>query len=346
MLALSIAIVGPAKDTIRPAIDFTVTILTSKLKDTIPFSVNGVIRAEDGKVLSTIYAIDEQDADWIIKIQREGTTYNQDAIKFKCRVDLEENALEHIERLREKNRKHKVQLMFDINVIQLQASIGWSALSRRSITTANGEKVDTYIYDYEGAKSSNDSAKPITVRNEEYLQIQRRHIREEKEISDSDWIVDYLPVLQKMNYLLMEVPEIAPLNFVDDNLKEFASRLKASTDKLKSIQAKLREGEWDAVVRECRGVYEDLKKGFPFNNNLKELISRDTGIPSKNLNDLVIFLDKSFDYDEASHHYRTPEGDEIKLMIHKEDAYFSYLRLLGIVNMLNSKISRQPRKII
>ncbi len=343
---MSIAIVGPAKDTIRPAIDFTVTILTSKLKDIIPISLNGVIRTEDGKVLSNIYPIDEENTMWTIKIQREGTTYNQDAINFKCRVDLEEIALEHIERLREKNRKHKVQLTFDLNVIQLQASIGWSYLSRRSITTANGEKVDTYVYDSEGAKSSSDSAKPITVWNEEYLQIQRRHIREVREISDSDWIVDYLPVLQKMNYLLMEVPEIAPLNLADDNLKEFADRLKTATDKLKNIQVKLREGEWDVVVKECRGVYEDLKKGFPFNNNLKELISKDTGIPSKNLNDLVIFLDKSFDYDEASHHYRTPEGDEIKLMIHKEDAYFSYLRLLGIVDMLNSKISRQTRKII
>ena len=343
---MSTAIIGPAKDTVKPAIDFTVTVFTSKIKDIIPFSVNGVIRAEDGKVLSTIYAIDEQDADWVIKIQREGITYNQEAIKFKCRVDLEENALEHIERLREKNQKHNVLLTFDINVIQLQASIGWSYLSRRSITTTNGEKVDTYVYDYEGAKSSSDSVKPITVRNEEYLQIQRKHIREVREISNSDWIVDYLPVLQKMNYLLMEVPEIAPLNLADDNLKEFAGRLKASTDKLKIIQVKLREGEWDEVVKECRGVYEDLKKGFSFNQYLKELISRDTGIPSKNLNDLVIFLDKSFDYDEASHHYRTNEGDEIKLMIHKEDAYFSYLRLLGIVNLLNSKISRQPRKII
>ncbi len=335
-----VTIEGPADDSITPAIDFVVTVSGTPQKDTIPVGISGVVRTGDMKTLSTIYQKPEEGRTWDLHIHVMGNTYQPDVWKFRCRFELSERSLDHIEKLREGHPMKRARMRFELNVLLLQSYLGWSPLSRREFQMPDRSQQAIYVYDNEGARSSNDFAKPITTSSENFLQMIRTPIAQDVEIPQDEWVTKYLPTLRRSHYLLLEVPRITP-DVSHTGQDEFIERLRKATARLQEIEKVLLEGEWDTVVKACRGVYEDLTKGISFNQTVKDLIRKDAGMPEKNLDDFVVLVTKSSDYDEAIHHARTSEGKEIKLIVHKEDAYFSFLRLLGLINMLSAKATRQ-----
>lgn len=104
---------------------------------------------------------------------------------------------------------------------------------------------------------------------------------------------------------------------------------------------KLRQGEWDEVAEECRGVYEDLTKGIQDREAFKQTV--ESGLKESNhISDTGLAAFQSLIKDLGTfshefHHYRDSQGNVTEAVAHKEDAYALYITLVGIVSLLVRK---------
>ena len=105
------------------------------------------------------------------------------------------------------------------------------------------------------------------------------------------------------------------------------------------MEKRLREGEWDEVIKGARPVYE-LLRDQDFYSFLKEAL----GYPNDALEAFISSVSSAFEFASKSLHEvaRPGQGGGLRQQFHaaKEDAYLIYAVGVGVVNLVARKMQK------
>jgi hypothetical protein len=349
-MTVSVISVKAVAETIHPSVDIVFEI---SYRDTFdyPISVKTIISSEDKRILGHGFEVPSKTA---YQIPLKAFNYSQQTnrqnlhVQKTFRLTLDQKALDHIENLREKNRKHDVVLQLDLTVSYLEGRLEIGSYGTHSINVPDQHQqqrqIDLIKLEFTNPNTSQTHLRMLIPSQGDYsyLALRDEPLTISHTIKGSDWINDFQPQLGIGKFLVMEIPEVLS---VSDSKDELGKRLHSATQRLKEIGELLRKGEWDDVAEDCRGIYEDLTKNYlpQFESSIKDLLRDTNGISDKGLNAFNEMIKNLGTYSHEFHHYRDEEGKAKQVTVNKEDAYALYVSLVGLVNMLTVKLHRQEQ---
>lgn len=334
-------------ETLHPSLDIVISIRYRESSN-IPISILGIVRSEDNRVLGHIFEVPSKNAH---QLHLKAFHYseqrnNQDSILSKTfRLVLDQKALDHLETLRDKNKKGDVLIQLDLNISWLTSQVEVGGYSTEQLSIPEQGKNTVKLVDFIKLDSQNYNPHQghlrmlIEQQSNSLLTLSDGTFTIKHTIHGSDWINDFSPQLGIGKFLVMEIPEILNVNEPKDDLEK---RLHTATQRLKDIGELLRKGEWDDVAEDCRGIYEDLRKNFEseFESAVKNLLRDTNGISDKGISAFNELIKNIGIYSHEFHHVRDQEGKVKQITTHKEDAYALYVSLVGLINMLTMKYHR------
>jgi hypothetical protein len=187
------------------------------------------------------------------------------------------------------------------------------------------------IHNWENTQTGNNQF--VTNDHTSLFVKRRRTFREKLKISGSDWVHDYCSAFNNTKYHVFEIPVPNLLN----GSKKINQILQGSINSLAAMEDAKREGDWNAVIKESRPVWELTQKKDEIDALLRSDNLDETTIESFNK-----VLESLFDFSSKFIH-KVSKGTDKKIMkannASKEDAELIYSMSFSIVNLISKKIA-------
>lgn len=340
----------PLSDFLEPAIEFPLKLRYNSLET--PLSINGLLASEDGKVLTQLSEftnIGGSASKDIGKLGARGTAQDQELQRVNQQdislvAPLSRAALNHVDSVRDKNRKKDVVFKLSIKARILHSSALIPPLHRiqpaeigpplrERLETMGSQSLITYKYERDYAPhegnlwliSGNNDAIFLKVRDTQYEM--------SRIVYASNWIHDFAPQLDLGRFVVAELPIPSPVAVEG----EFAGRLNGAFEALQKMEEKVKVGEWTEVMEKSRPVAELLTKS---KDVIESLLIEKHGYPEPAARNLTTVVGALFDY--GSKFVKKTKDKELlpKINAEKEDAYLIYSLSVGLVNLLTQKIRK------
>ncbi len=318
---------------VNPSIQISLTIYYSESK--IPLSLEGEILSSDNTLLANFCSTSSmpqqtQDINLFANNshqERYNQSYNSDVI-----VNLTKEALDYIEKIREKNPNKDVILRINFKIKYLISNVLVSHLFLSSDKQGSAAiKQCPVVYDNAGNTTyANVGDMNILSGNngESFLKLKTDPLNDVFTISASDWINNYAPKLGLGKYIILEIPE--PDIWEEEKFKELIS----IKNKVKSH---LDQGNWNDAISNSRMIFELLGKEEGLKEFLKNSFA-DQCFPDEAINDFFAGISGLFDFtskfvrvtDRSRSFQQCP-------IAYKEDAYMAYSITSNLLNMISKK---------
>jgi hypothetical protein len=159
-------------------------------------------------------------------------------------------------------------------------------------------------------------------------------------IPSGDWINMFMEPLGFGKIIVFEInePTISQIPVFPDSevdVKLFKERLEAALSSLHRMETHLKKGEWNHVAEQLRGIQlfkSDMKQG------LKKLLSKTTNLPNEKCQLFTEAIDRLYDVSSQFHHLVDNGKVNPVMNVNKEDAYFVYMFMLSITQLISSKL--------
>lgn len=189
------------------------------------------------------------------------------------------------------------------------------------------------LFDQTRYKSATEEFSIPTLANGNSLfRIVTTDLDEEIKISSSDWLHEFSKVFERNKYQVFELPIPESYSVTDD----LAKRLNAAIVSLKEMEDAKLAGDWEAVLKESRPVWELVRNKEEINALLRQDELNEETI--KSYNSLVESL---FNFSAKFIH---KESKDKQLMAvnkaRKEDAELIYTIAISLINLLSKKFNR------
>jgi hypothetical protein len=234
------------------------------------------------------------------------------------RFPVEPKAFDHIENLRlaDENRDVFLNFLFKISLIEHNFNL------------------------------SNDNT--ITLRDTNQI-LGRVNLFKIKEFRDrknryripmGDWLNRYMNPLGFGKIILFEINQpslesVSDFNSNDIDVSRFKERIGAAISCLSNMQDYIKKGEWNQVAEQLRSIQlfkNDMK------NDLKVLLGITTNLPVDKCEDFTTALDRLYSVSSQFHHPLDKGKVSPIINVNKEDAYFVYMFMLSITQLLIKKL--------
>jgi hypothetical protein len=325
---------------IQPAIAIDVELRFSDKQ--IPVEVGGRIEAGDGTILGHLheYAAKESPDKRRRKVYASNSYDEGKDSSYKTTLysPIGRQGVEYLDQLRDETKKNALLLNLVIVAEVLESNTKISSMHRVSFSDAGVEEPDeiqnydkssliAYGYDRDINPSHNEMWILSGGGGADFLHVSKQV---ESEISyripSRDWTDDFLPEFGFGGRLIVDIPD--PSDFHNEDIGE---GLVEAYKELEKAEAELQRGEWRSVVSHMLGVYDTIKDeelwSLQESGYTEEAEGGLTGLQS-NFND---FLGKF-------RHRRGKGGNlQDKTEPHREDAYFMYSMMAGLVQLLAKK---------
>jgi len=338
----------PVSDSVGPAMEFPVSLSINDLESIL--AVDGLLLAEDGKIVASLSQFEYnlgRGTHEMGRIGALGTQHDKDIQRQRdCSISviafLSNEALNHIDNVRDKNRKKDVVFKLRLRIRTLISRTRVPPLhlvkpQEGSLAPfmEKDESIVTYKYerDYHPPVenlwviSGGGTPGPI------FLEVRDVYQEIPKTIASSNWVNDFAPQLGIGRFITAELPLPSPVAIN----KEFAERLNNATEALQKMGEEVKKGEWNEVIKNSRPVAELLKDKAMVSSVLtKHAYSEEAS------NLLFDGIANLFDYSSKFIHKvakdRTIMPAEIKA--EKEDAYLIYSVSIGLLNLFTQKVRK------
>ncbi len=246
-------------------IGLTVT-LTYQLPLEVPTGVGGWIRAGDAKLLGPIISRRSQQQGPVqiqLSARDMGEQYRQETAVFECVVPLTREAINHIERQREIDKKRDVQLLAEVEVTRLNPKVNLSHISanepfnaRNAFPNLGVMDKNMYVVTYKWERDQSPSFTDMWVLSGEGSKVFAELVLQGFDvwtiIKASDWVQDYAPTLGIGRSFSMELPSPEQLEQPDALKARFAAATKALLD----MEADYKRGDWPDLMEDSRAISE------------------------------------------------------------------------------------------
>jgi len=345
--------------------------------------INGLLLTEDGKIISRLeeipdfltqdngieidYLVASDNAVW----NKMVSSKTEKVSKFRFVAFLSQNAVDHIEKLREKRPKHDIELHLRFVLKYLVSYISTSHMREVEITSlppqlkSEFEKIPSVevgkkhpdsliVYDFNSNFTTLRSNMWILSADSgaKFLALSKWEKEYTYRISYDDWVYDFLPKLKAYTTMTIEVPIIKEVPVY--------KHLAEAVDELKYGEKFLREGKYDEVIFSVRNVIlnhllneteevevkDHKEKRRLLNKELEKVIIANVPRSAENdyktvLNGVQEILNRMLQ-DHLSKFIHLDTGKLI-LMPLKADAEYLLLTITSIVKYLN-ELSLPPPK--
>lgn len=233
------------------------------------------------------------------------------------RFFVDKRELDYIDDLRYKNQNNEIILNFVIKIIWLEHNL---YINNNLIGTNNSEALG----------------------KREFFKINEYKENLIYKISSTEWINDFKPKLGYDDSLLLEIkiPAItdsfSKFDYQEINLKRFYERLKEAKSSINNMRNYINKGEWTQVAEELRSIQlftSDITA------DIKKLLKATNNFPDEKINEFTQGLDKIYSFSSHYHHRVRRSGDINSISnVSKEDAYFIYMLVTSITQLLSNKL--------
>jgi hypothetical protein len=335
----------PFDQSIEPAIEFPIMLTYNNLE--VPIGIEGVLMAEDNKILSSLQDLSTTSISGSIgNLGALGTIHDSNQLqvnehKISLVSVLNIKAIDHINNLRIKNIRGDVKLKLILKVKILQSKAAISSLHLKDSAdfgppltqSLRGESIVSYNYVREYSPGRNNmwlisgDSSPVFL-SLSYLQHELLTT-----IYSGSWLQDFSPKLGLGKFIVAELP--IPTSKAIKG--EFSERLNEAIEALRKMESKIQEGEWTEAIEKSRPVAELVKE----EDMIKSILSKH-GYQDDAANSLFSAVKNLFDYTSKFHHKL--ERDKKTLLTEtqaeKEDAYLAYSMSVALVNLLTQKFNK------
>ena len=339
----------PLDNSVEPAIQFPLVLSYNNLE--IPIALNGLLLAEDGKILTSLSDTHKTgtSAKDIGRLGAEGTGKDRDVQRESQKdvsliATLSQKALDYLDSLRDKNTKGDVNLKLLLRTRILKSNAVIAPLHSRTpaeigpplrerLESMGGEALVTYGYkrDYSPEAGNlwviSGSNEPV------FLIITDMEQEIPVTIYASNWIHDFAPQLGLGRFVLAKLAIPAPVSVKGKHSK----RIDKAFEALQKMEKEIREGEWTEAIEKSRPVAELLRE-----EDLVKSVLVKHGYHEEVANSFMATINGLFEYSSKFLHKVAKDRTippEIKA--EKEDAYLTYTVSTALVNLLTQK-ARKP----
>jgi len=338
----------PVSDFVGQAMEFPVSLSINDLESIL--AVDGLLLAEDGKIVASLSQFEYnlgRGTHEMGRIGALGTQHDKDIQRQRdCSISviafLSNEALNHIDNVRDKNRKKDVvfKLRLRVRTLISQARIPpLHLVGPKEHTLApfreKDESILTYKYEHDyhppvenlWVISGGGTPGPI------FLEVRDVYQEIPKTIASSDWVNDFAPQLGIGRFITIELPLPSPVAIN----KEFAERLNKATETLQKMEEEVKKGEWNEVIQNSRPVAELLRDEVMVSSVLAK-----HGFTEEATGSLLGTIRNLFDYSSKFIHKVEKDGTIIpaEIKAEKEDAYLIYSVSIGLLNLLTQKVKK------
>ncbi len=316
-----------------------------------PIGISGLLATEDGKVITRLLEFKDPETISNARIGNIGArgTSNDKELRqaskhsFSLVASLGKRTLDHIDTVRNRNKKRDVVFKLSLNVRTVKSISFVSPLHElspgeigpplRALLEQKGFSLIAYKYDH-AHQTRIGNLWPISGDNGPvFLSVDDYQFETAKTIRASDWIQDFAPQFGLGRFVVVELP--TPTASADGS--EFAEALSEAAKKLQEMEKEIDEGEWSEAIAKSRRVAELLRRD--------EIIKRILGNYGNNedaAKSLLAAVQNLFDY--GSKFIHAVHRDKTTILAdanaEKEDAYLVYSLLANLVNMLARKAAK------
>lgn len=323
-MEISIKSVTPGKDELTPSLWVDLKCVND-IPNACHLNIHGSMYSSDNSFLcnGTAIAKDEGQASssYIYKISEcdvlVDTSSDKSHFESTLRFPVDSKVFDHIEKLRFGNENHDVYLNFLIKVTMIEHNFSFEnkTVTLRNQNQSLGKMELSKIYEF------------------------RQPIRNHR-IPSADWINIFMNPLGFGKIIVFEInePSINEISSFTSSgiaVETFKERLQAAISSLHKMQNFIKKGEWNQVAEQLRDVQllkSDMKQG------LKTLLSKTMNLPNDKCEDFTQAIDKLYSVSSQFHH-SVNEGKVNPVMnVNKEDAYFVYMIMLSITQLISRKL--------
>lgn len=341
--------VEPVKESIEPALKFNITVEYMKMTEA-PLSAEGVLLAEDGKVLTPIraslVAIDLPSKVVELGVKQRRQERATTAVSFM--TTLSSKVFDHIESVRDKNSHKDVVLRLRLKIKSLRTKAILSSIkeidrsfwSQEIMPKINKEHPNAVpICSHVDPKYTHSNPRMWVISGEGgpvFLTLYEQEISTSFKISSQYWVDDFAPILGLGKYFVVEVPVPKLADLAGG--RKFATRVNEAIEALAAMEKRVREGDWNEVMEAARPVHELLRHRAVINDILKRdgYTDEAAGYLLNSIQNFFL-LSSKFIHRVAKPKKKIPPEILPKLKASKEDAYLVYVTTAGLVNLLARK---------
>jgi hypothetical protein len=294
--------------------------------------VKGSMFSSDDRVLSIGEEIRYSDNGKISScdIKVENVPASKPTIKTLIRFPVEAKSFDYIENLRLASQNKDVILKFEFKIVVIEHNFDFDVenniLRLRNTIRSLGE-VNLFKVREFGSQKLN------------------------YRIPLSDWVDSYKNNLGFGKAILFEINQPSLDNIADFqsmyiDVPLFKERIEAAISGLRKMQDYLKEGEWTQVVEQFRDI--DFFR-IDMKTRLQTLLQKTTNLPKEKCQQFTEALDRLYDVSSQFHHPLSKGEDDLIhrpliMNVNKEDAYFFYMFMLSITQLIIKKIEFLRRK--
>lgn len=339
--------VFPLTNFLEPALGFPLVLSYNSLE--IPLSLNGLLLAEDGKVLAQLTELnDVRGPRSIGGLGSQGTSKDNQLSKVSEHqaslvAHVSKGALDHLENVRDRNKKGDVVFKLNLKARILNSTCVTPPVQLKQFTDlalpvpAHLQQTAGQMMMYGSPRDYVPNAGNLWLisgtNGPVFLTVDDVQCEQQKTIHASDWVHDFAPQLGIGRFLIAEIPVPGSLHAEH----EFADRLNKACEALQVMEEKIKEGEWGEVIEKSRPVAELLRQ-----EDMIRSILVQHGHPEDAANCLIGGVKGLFEYSSKFIHKVQKDRKTLPPDIRagKEDAYLAYTMSVGLVNLLTRKASK------
>ena len=150
-------------------------------------------------------------------------------------------------------------------------------------------------------------------------------------IKSSDWVEDFCPAFNLGQFKVFEIPQVSSF----EGEHEIMEHLKSALDSLDSIEEAMNNGDWNAVIKESRPVWELFRDKEQFSKLLA-----DSNLNQQTIESFNSLIETCFDFASKFLHKKARGSKSVvdPNNASKEEAQFIYSMAFSIANLIGKKI--------
>lgn len=330
-----VALDGPSEVSLEPEIYLTATFRLDDYEFLV--GVHGVAFSTRGKLVGTVREAPEkrqgQNEKNLSAIMRWDGNQGRNHVDWNIPLPLtlSPNSLEHIELIRDQDRRHEVHITIKFTVRAIRSRLLLSPTQEESVSGTRGLLAVppdvtrwTPENDWRWMVSGNGSA--------DVLQAVDQPFEYTATINHGRWIQDYAPRLGLGRHLVAEIP----MPEFHSGIHGLPERLVRAIELVPELEALYRDGDWDQVVRRARGIGELLK-----GDDFRQFLAQELGYDDAAVKAFDAIVSGTFDFPSRVIHQTTKKGTlQPPISPGKEAAQFVYAAAIGLTNLLARKWQR------
>ncbi len=288
------------------------------LKNSCHLEVKGSMFSSDHKLLSTGEEIRNSVNDQISACDINVTNNSaHQPFNTVLRFLVEPKSFNHIQSLRLASENNDVFLNFVFKVVVIEHNFGL----KNNILVL---------------RDTNHSLGRVNLfKIKEFKESKNRH-----RIPSADWVNKYMDGLGFGKSILFEINQpsldnITNFKSTDIDVPRFNERIEAVISGLSIMQDYIKKREWNQVAEQFRDI--DLFRA-DMTKDLKTLLKITTNLPEEKCLDFTMALDKLYSVASQFHHPLNKGKVNPIMNVNKEDAYFIYMLMLSITQLLIKKV--------